>query len=38
MPSFLEGQTVLDLNNQVFTLSDAWRDRPVWLTFIRHFG
>jgi hypothetical protein len=38
MSAFLQGMTVLDVDGQVRTLSDAWSDRPVWLAFIRHFG
>lgn len=38
MAGFLDGQTVLTLDSEVYRLSDAWKSRPVWLTFIRHFG
>jgi hypothetical protein len=30
--------TVLDLHGQSRQLSESWRDGPVLLTFLRHFG
>jgi hypothetical protein len=30
--------TVLDEHKQVHRLGDLWADRPVVLTFVRHFG
>jgi len=38
MSAFLDGVVVRDLNNQPYTLSEAWAHQPVWLQFIRHFG
>lgn len=30
--------TALDMQGQVFPLAELWRDRPVLLAFVRHFG
>jgi hypothetical protein len=29
---------VLDINGQQVALEEVWRDGPVLLTFLRHFG
>jgi hypothetical protein len=38
MSGFLDGQTVLTPEGALYTLANAWTEKPVWLTFIRHFG
>lgn len=30
--------TVLDLDGQARPLAELWRERPVVLAFVRHFG
>ena len=37
-PSQLESATVLDLQGEPQRLGDLWRDRPVVLVFLRHYG
>jgi len=36
--SRLSGIQVLDTQGQAVTLGALWRERPVVLVFIRHFG
>ena len=38
LPDGLADATVLDEKKQVVRLGDTWAERPVVLTFVRHFG
>ena len=38
VPKALADATVLDEEKKVVRLGDTWRERPVVLTFVRHFG
>jgi hypothetical protein len=34
----LSGTSLLDANGEPHRLGDLWRDRPIVLVFLRHFG
>ena len=34
----LAGVEVVDVNGSTVLLADLWRDEPVVLVFVRHFG
>jgi hypothetical protein len=38
LASDLGAATVLDLDGRAVPLDSLWRDRPVVLAFVRHFG
>jgi len=38
VPDAIAAATVLDLEGRAVPLGELWRERPVVLAFVRHFG
>ena len=38
LPARLAGLEVLDPTGEAYRLGEAWKERPVVLAFVRHFG
>lgn len=38
VPDSAAASTLLDLEGRAVLLGDLWRERPVVLAFVRHFG